>query len=294
MNDLAAFGKQFEFSQHYWLEPQKLGIIDLYQIGELCCESGFKIDTHVQVCNEISYIVSGEGIFTTDNVETHVYPGQIYMNSKNHTHSIEADKNMPLRYYYIAFEFNEDAVGYEPLINFFKELHQPVIDDKFDIMVYFSKIMDELYNKTTFYSDVMESLIKTIIIHTYRSYKQQKLIRLPNKSTKIVGYTIYSVIMYVNEHIYDIHDVRSISDNLGYSYSYLSHLFRDKMGMTLQNYINIKKIEKAIELMKCQRINITQVAEKLNYEAVQSFSKSFKRTIGMSPIEYQKQYILNA
>lgn len=294
MNDPAVFGKQFEFSQHYWLEPQKLGMIDLYQIGELCCEPGFKIDTHMQVCNEISYIVSGEGVFTTDGEGTHVSSGQIYRNSKNHTHSIQAGQNGPLRYYYLAFEFNRDAAEYPALADFFREPYPPVTDDSSDILAYFAKIIDELYNKADFYSDVMEGLIKTVLISTYRSYKQQKLIRFPNQSAKVVGYTIYSVILYVDEHICDIRDVRGISDHLGYSYSYLSHLFREKMGMTLQNYVNVKKIEKAVELMKCERMNVTQVAEKLHYEAVQSFSKLFKRTIGVSPADYQKRYHLNA
>lgn len=292
MKDKYVLGKQFEFDNHYWFEPQKLGFINLYQIGELCCECGFQVEPHLQVCNEISYIVSGDGWFGTDGKETRVNEGDIYINAKGHVHSIKANDNAPLRYFYMAFEFNEDAQDeiFAPVKRLFSNIENPSTKDKSDIMVPFTKIMDELYSKTEFSNMMIESFAKLIIILTHRSFRQdEKLTPLPIKTINAVGYTVYSVIRYIDNNIYDIHDVKCISENLGYSYSYLSHLFRDKMGITLQNYINCKKIEKAIELMKYGRLSITQVAMKLNYEAVQSFSKSFKRTMGSSPMEYQKK-----
>lgn len=292
MKDKYVLGKQFEFDNHYWFEPQKLGFINLYQIGELCCECGYQIEPHLQLCNEISYIVSGEGWFGTDGAEIRVGEGDIYINSKGHVHSIRADNNSPLRYFYMAFEFNEDARDevFGPVKNLFSNIVNPLVKDKNDIMDPFTKVMNELYSKTEFSNIMIENFTKMIIILTHRSFRQnEKLIHLPIKTDNTIGHTIYSVIRYIDKNIYSIHDVKSISKNLGYSYSYLSHLFRDKMGMTLQSYINYVKIEKAIELMKTDRLSITQVAMKLNYEAVQSFSKSFKKTMGSSPMEYQRK-----
>ena len=61
------------------------------------------------------------------------------------------------------------------------------------------------------------------------------------------------------------------------------------MGTTLQAYITLKKMEKAKEMIKRGDITITEIALKLHFESLQSFSKSFRRTVGMSPMEYRKQ-----
>jgi AraC-like DNA-binding protein/mannose-6-phosphate isomerase-like protein (cupin superfamily) len=291
MNEKINLGKRYEFDNSFFKEPQKIGFIKLYQVGELGCECSYQIDSHFQVCHEISYIVSGEGWFYTDGVEFKVSAGDIIINQKNHMHAIKADKDKDLRFLYLAFDFIEDDLdeNNRGLVSIFENVRHTIVKDRFDMLVPFTRIMDELYNKAEFSQIMLESYINEILIITYRSFLQKKFsICLPEKSINAVGYTVYSVIRYVDENIYDIQNVKSISGFLGYSYSYLSHLFKDKMGITLQNYISLKKIEKATELIKYGRLSITQIAMKLNFEAVQAFSKSFKRATGYSPVQYQK------
>ena len=74
---------------------------------------------------------------------------------------------------------------------------------------------------------------------------------------------------------------------LGYSYNYLSHLFRRKTGMTIQNYVSQKKIERSLELLRDSDMSVTKIATVLNYDCIQSFSKAFKRAMNMSPTEYR-------
>jgi AraC-like DNA-binding protein/mannose-6-phosphate isomerase-like protein (cupin superfamily) len=290
MNEKTNLGKRYEFNNDYFVEPRKFGFVTVYQVGELGCECSFQIESHLQVCHEISYIVSGEGWFSTDGVETKVNQGDIIINQKGHQHAIRASKNINLRFLYLAFDFNEDFEEKNiELANVIENGNNIAVKDRFDMMIPFTKIMDELYNKAEFSNIMIESYINQILIFTHRSFLQKKFsVCLPIKSINAVGYTIYSVIRYVEENIYEIQNIKSISDFLGYSYSYLSHLFKDRMGMTLQNYIHLKKTEKAMELLKYGRLNMTQIAIKLNYQAVQSFSKSFKRTTGYSPIQYQR------
>lgn len=294
MSEKESLGKRYEFDNSYWVKPEKFGYINLYQVGELNCECSFKVDPHKQVCNEISYVVSGEGWFSTDGVETKVSSGDIYINKKGHMHAIRSDDVNNLRYFYLAFEFNEGVdENNKALVDIF-ESKDSIVKDKYDIMIPFIKLIDELYNKDKFAHEMIESYINQILIITYRLFSKKSFsICLPGNTCRTVGFTVYSVIRYVEDNIYNIQNVKSISDYLGYSNSYLSHLFKDKMGMTLQNYINLKKIEKAIEFLKYGRLNITQISIKLNFEAVQSFSKSFKKATGYSPMQYQKLFKKN-
>jgi len=77
---------------------------------------------------------------------------------------------------------------------------------------------------------------------------------------------------------------------LGYCDSYLSRVFKEKMGTTLQAYITMKKMEKAVEMIERGDFTITEIALRLHFESLQSFSKSFRRTIGISPMEYRREY----
>ena len=56
--------------------------------------------------------------------------------------------------------------------------------------------------------------------------------------------------------------------------------------MTIGTYIIHKKMEEAKELLRTGRMNVSQVAERLNYMSVQSFSNSFKKVNGISPAEF--------
>lgn len=80
-----------------------------------------------------------------------------------------------------------------------------------------------------------------------------------------------------------------MAEELGYSPSYLSHLFRAKMGITLQQYINHKKFEASVELLRDDKYSITQITSDLNYGTIQSFCKMFRKTAGCSPTEYRKR-----
>lgn len=49
-------------------------------------------------------------------------------------------------------------------------------------------------------------------------------------------------------------------------------------------------MEKAVEMIEQGNFTITEIALKLSFESLQSFSKSFRRTVGVSPMEYRKEY----
>jgi AraC-like DNA-binding protein len=108
------------------------------------------------------------------------------------------------------------------------------------------------------------------------------------RGEKSVGDTVYAIIRYIENNIFDIDDIRTIASSLGYSYSYISHLFKERTGVTLQRYIGLKKHEKALELLKYGNLSVTQVASQLQYKSVQSFSKAFSRTMGFPPSKHLK------
>jgi AraC-like DNA-binding protein len=79
-----------------------------------------------------------------------------------------------------------------------------------------------------------------------------------------------------------------ISEKLNYDYTYLSNLFSEVKGVTLQQFIIIHKIEKVKELLLYDELNLTEISYKLNYSSVAHLSSQFKKITGLSPTFYKQ------
>jgi len=79
-----------------------------------------------------------------------------------------------------------------------------------------------------------------------------------------------------------------ISEKLGYDYTYLSNIFTEVKGTTIQQFIIIHKIEKVKELLLYDELNLTQIAYKLHYSSVGHLSNQFKKVTGLSPSFYKQ------
>lgn len=78
-----------------------------------------------------------------------------------------------------------------------------------------------------------------------------------------------------------------ISDKLKYDYTYLSNLFSEVKGITIQQFIIIHKIERAKELLLYDEMNLTEISYKLHYSSVAHLSNQFKKVTGLSPSQFK-------
>ena len=79
-----------------------------------------------------------------------------------------------------------------------------------------------------------------------------------------------------------------ICEKLGYDYTYLSNLFSEIKGITIQQFIIIHKIERVKELLLYDELNLTEISYKLNYSSVAHLSNQFKKVTGLTPSYYKK------
>ena len=80
-----------------------------------------------------------------------------------------------------------------------------------------------------------------------------------------------------------------ISQKLNYDYTYLSNIFSEENGITIQQFIIINKIEKVKELLMYNEMSLTEIAWQLHYSSVAHLSNQFKKVTGTSP-SYFKLY----
>ncbi len=79
-----------------------------------------------------------------------------------------------------------------------------------------------------------------------------------------------------------------LSEKLGKDYSYLSSLFSNVEGITIERYVILQKIEKVKELLTYNELTLSEIAYSLGYSSVQHLSRQFKSVTGITASEFQK------
>lgn len=82
--------------------------------------------------------------------------------------------------------------------------------------------------------------------------------------------------------------VQTIAEALHISQQYLSRTFRQETGDTFGAYLSQLRIRKAVELLRDPKIKMFEVAVRSGYTSQHYFSSAFKKILGVSPAEYQK------
>jgi AraC-like DNA-binding protein len=79
-----------------------------------------------------------------------------------------------------------------------------------------------------------------------------------------------------------------LSEKLSYDYTYLSNIFSEVKGVTIEHFIIMHKIEKVKELIIYDELNITEIAWKMNYSSVAHLSTQFKKVTGLTPSHFKR------
>ncbi len=79
-----------------------------------------------------------------------------------------------------------------------------------------------------------------------------------------------------------------LSEKLDHDYTYLSNIFTEVHGSTIEQFIISFKIERIKEFIIYDELTITEIAWKMNYSSVAHLSNQFKKHTGMAPSEFKK------
>ena len=79
-----------------------------------------------------------------------------------------------------------------------------------------------------------------------------------------------------------------LSKELHHDYPYLSNLFSDVEGTTIEKYFIAQKIEKVKELLVYDELSLSEIAFRLNYSSVAHLSSQFKKITGLTPSHFKQ------
>jgi len=101
--------------------------------------------------------------------------------------------------------------------------------------------------------------------------------------------TIHFVKRYVKEHLNQDLSLSQISVVTGYNPTYLSRLFKEQTGETLNRYISRKRMEYIAQLMRDPQISMQQIKEAAGFATRSYFNQFVKKETGLTPKQYRMQ-----
>ena len=111
-------------------------------------------------------------------------------------------------------------------------------------------------------------------------------------STKLSNITVTRIgkaILYIEENLQKKLVLEDIARKAHFSPYHFHRLFSAVVGETLNNFISRKRIERAAShLMNKKNIPVTEVADRVGFSSLSSFSRAFKKFYGMSPLEFRE------
>ena len=78
-----------------------------------------------------------------------------------------------------------------------------------------------------------------------------------------------------------------LSSRLHHDYTYITNLFSEVEGTTIEKYFISQKIEKVKELLVYDELTLSEIADLLNYSSVSHLSNQFKKVTGLTPSHFK-------
>jgi two-component system response regulator YesN len=104
------------------------------------------------------------------------------------------------------------------------------------------------------------------------------------------GATVRAVLEYIQSHYREDISLQSVAGHFHLNKSYLSQLFKQQTGENFSNYLTRLRIEKAKELLRMPDQNLFSVCEAVGFWNTSYFGQVFKKSVGLTPSDYAKQF----
>lgn len=182
--------------------------------------------------------------------------------------------------------FNEKM--YDPITSPFA-LENPVFEDRYGILPKLSEIRHELQNQPIFFECRTEAMIGEILVDIFRG---EPLRKAQWQFSAVI--TRYKQLLNYIDLEYEHITYQNAVQFMNMSDAYFSRYFKRQAGMTFSQYLNVVRIEKAVQLLdSAPTMKITDVMLRCGFNTIHSFNRVFRAVTGFTPTTLPPGYVLN-
>lgn len=163
------------------------------------------------------------------------------------------------------------------------------------------KLVNEVFRKTMVAAEVDFEMLQDGTIKLPNDLSEEKLTFI---SSQLEGFGIKiqtrenrdiveEIKIYIKKMVYegDIRNVKIselLTNQMGFSYPYLSNLFSSKTFTSIENFYILVRIEKVKDLVLLDNTSLSEIAHDLNFSSVPHLSNQFKKVTGLTITQYIK------
>lgn len=236
----------------------------------------------------VHFVLSGKGILEIGEKKYYLQRGDIFTIPPDIETFYYADPHDPWQYTWVSFSGTRAAHFLEKAgITPENPVRATYISPE-DFLALTEKILNhheltipnELIRTATLY----EILALLVSSHNQKLANNHKVIR-PDYSA---DFYVKHAIEYIHYH-YDHIRVNDIAEYIGITRSYLTHIFKERLNVSPQEYLLTYRLEQGCRLLRTTTLSIQEVGIKIGYDNQLNFSKIFKKKYGISPKKYRLQ-----
>ena len=240
---------------------------------------------------ELSVFLEGSGIYSVHGKEYEFHSGDIFLFGSNEAHCI-TDIYEKIDLLNIQFEprFLWENSENTELLNLFAARNEK-FSNKFAGDGHLFSIIDdiekEISEKPPCYKIKIKCLLLSALTHIMRSYDcidKNKIISSHSPTSR----SLKKATDYINTHFSEQITLKDISKEACMSETYFSAVFKKYNGISPWEYITIKRVEKAVALIKTTNMTKLEIAEKCGFTSSSNFYKAFYNITKKKPNDFSK------
>lgn len=256
------------------------------------------VEKHMHDNYEIYYLLEGERNYFIEKQTYLVRKGSLVFVNRHLIHKTSSANNSS---YHDRILIELHA---EPFASFFNSTLEVNLDDFFKyqtgvielspagkeyIEALLNSISTDIKDKKTGYKLSVYSKLSSLLLYAMKcplnkpTYLHTMNTCQNNKYSKVD-----EVATYITANFNTVSSLNEIAQKFYISKSYLSRVFKEVTGFTVNEYINTARIRQAQALLEDSSLNISEISRAVGYDNLTYFEKMFKKHTETTPLKYRK------
>lgn len=248
---------------------------------------------HCHYSIEVNCFLSGRGKYLIAEQTYDILPGTVFVFGNNVIHritSIDPDESLDI----LKVHFPPSILRENPKFSHFDEIFfrtsgytviKPDSPYQAQICQTLQTMVEENEKREYLFEEALTSHLFVLCTAIARHVRQSEAQLGKEQFRSDNHFAIFSTIEYINQNLNSNLNIDQLARMAKMSKNSYLLWFKHFNGVSPYSYIQSKRVLKAIDLLKQQKMTVTQVAFECGYNNTVSFNKAFKKVMGCTPSE---------
>lgn len=237
---------------------------------------------HTHACTELFYVVGGMGQFRIMNTLLSVVQDDLVIVNPQVEHTEVSLNAHPLEYIVLGvegleFAASENGDSRYSLFNFHR--------GREELLAILRSILREIEQKPAGYETVCQNLLDILVIVLMRHTDFSLTVSPSRRSSKECAV----VKRYIDDNFKENITLDVLAEMAHVNKYYLVHSFSKEYEISPINYLIERRVKESCYLLCDTDHSLSQISHMMGFSSPSYFSQSFRKTMGISPMEYRKQ-----